>query len=221
MIETTHTRFTLVSGQAVRSVFSDPQIVHRFLAQAWPDSQQDERMLWRMEGNQILMTSIKPSPLAELLALDPVLGSRVLNGKPTVETVEFAAHQGACYRFKILASPSYCNNRHNKSFMDLANIGCWWGQRAVKHGFQALEIDVFDVAFVNAGIHKGRESLAYPVAEIQGRLLCTDVGLLERAVSHGIGREKAYGCGMLVLEILPFEGGRLELSEAKKVSVSP
>lgn len=44
-----------------------------------------------------------------------------------------------------------------------------------------------------------REGLAITRAEVKGRLTVTDPATLATALTDGIGRARAYGCGLLLI----------------------
>lgn len=78
----------------------------------------------------------------------------------------------------------------------------WLYQRAEKNGFQLKsgEFSVVQTAWVS--FYKGgnrSKRVEFKTATFEGLLTVTDPELLRHAMTHGIGREKAYGCGMLTL----------------------
>jgi CRISPR system Cascade subunit CasE len=78
----------------------------------------------------------------------------------------------------------------------------WLLARADTHGFMLAE-DAFDVVHTQwMKFHKGTEinrEITIRTATFEGILIITDVERFKQTLLTGIGREKAYGCGLLTI----------------------
>ncbi len=74
-------------------------------------------------------------------------------------------------------------------------------QKALNHGFELLEnqYEVVDRAFVPLKYRGGARPVNISKVTYQGILKITDAEKLRSAMTLGIGREKAYGCGLLTV----------------------
>jgi CRISPR system Cascade subunit CasE len=80
-----------------------------------------------------------------------------------------------------------------------------WLQSRVDHlGFRLARsmADEPDLAIVERCTHRfvrDGSTITIATATYQGHLEVCDAGTLRRALTHGVGRAKAYGCGLLTL----------------------
>ncbi|GHU05196.1 type I-E CRISPR-associated protein Cas6/Cse3/CasE [Alphaproteobacteria bacterium] len=109
------------------------------------------------------------------------------------------------YRFKVLINPTRRNNASGKVLPVKGReaIGQWFCERAeASWGFQAdaerLQIDAVDVLRFT---DKNRHPVTLAQAHLQGLLSVTDRGSFQRSFGQGIGRARAFGCGLL--QIVP------------------
>lgn len=82
---------------------------------------------------------------------------------------------------------------------DLVHAACtdWLAGRAEQHGF-ALDASTFSVAAYEQ--HGGkRGQLRFSTVDLSGELVVTDAERFASALAHGIGRAKAFGCGLLLV----------------------
>lgn len=95
----------------------------------------------------------------------------------------------------------------------------WLTGRVERHGFEIppataseeMKEPILNVAVVgrerlrfNRG--KGKGTVTIQTATFQGQLVVTDPALLREAMTNGIGRARAYGCGLLTLAPVPTDG---------------
>ena len=73
----------------------------------------------------------------------------------------------------------------------------WLSRRAVRHGFSLDESSVNAAAYQQ---HLGKHGhLHFSTVDLAGELTVTDSGLFAAALVTGIGRAKAFGCGLLLV----------------------
>lgn len=200
----------------VRALAS-PQVLHGAVEACFPStiSTQRERSLWRIDhlGDHcylLILSSEKPnlSSVAEQFGF-----SHVVPGWDTKSYSALLSHlrAGEVLRFRLRANPvrssSAEKGEHSGRGKVFAHVTSdqqkqWLKARAQEHGF-ALDMDKFDVVhsewlrFRKAG-NRGCE-VRLKVAEFEGLLTITDVEQFSAVLTQGLGRAKAYGCGLLTV----------------------
>ena len=119
-------------------------------------------------------------------------------------STEFLQHDS--YRFKVVVNPTRRENASRKlvPVKGREAIAQWFGERAVASwGFKALpeklQIDSTDVLTFN---DKTGRKVTLAQAQVQGVLQVTDREQFIQSFRQGIGRGRAFGCGLL--QIVPF-----------------
>lgn len=114
---------------------------------------------------------------------------------------------GSYWQFRLAANPTYTVVLAGKkrgrvcAHTTIENQKKWFIGQSEKYGFQ-VEEGGFDVLaqrwyhFSKGASHKKINML---LVTFEGRLKVTDVKLFKEALLHGIGREKAYGAGLMTL----------------------
>lgn len=110
------------------------------------------------------------------------------------------------YRFKVIINPTRRNNTSRKlvSVKSRDAIAQWFLARAPQSwGFTAiaehLQIDRLQVLQFK---DKAQRPVTLAQAHVQGRLIVTDREQFHHSFTAGIGRGRAFGCGLL--QIVPF-----------------
>lgn len=78
----------------------------------------------------------------------------------------------------------------------------WLADRAKKHGFSVATGEFSAVSSSWITLRKGKEGgrlVSFRSVTFEGILTVTDAALFRETLKNGIGREKAYGCGMLTV----------------------
>jgi len=109
------------------------------------------------------------------------------------------------YRFKVIVNPTRRESSSAKLLPVKGReaIAQWFLQRAVQSwGFAAspehLQIDKVQVLQFK---DKAQRSVTLAQAQVQGQLTVTDAAQFARSFAQGIGRGRAFGCGLL--QIVP------------------
>lgn len=115
---------------------------------------------------------------------------------------DFLEH--AQYRFKVIVNPTRRDSASGK-LLPVKNreaIADWFYERASGWGFQVsaehLQVDRLDVLQFPA---RQQHTVTLAQAHLQGQLQVSDRDLFYRSFRRGIGRGRAFGCGLL--QIVP------------------
>ncbi|VVO99365.1 hypothetical protein PS862_02760 [Pseudomonas fluorescens] len=109
------------------------------------------------------------------------------------------------YRFNVIVNPTRRDNASRKlvPIKGREAIGEWFCERAAQSwGFQvsalSLQVDRVDVQRFN---DKQQNPVTLAQAHVQGQLSICDPDLFRNSFARGIGRGRAFGCGLL--QIVP------------------
>lgn len=75
----------------------------------------------------------------------------------------------------------------------------WLCKAAIKNGFSMESFDVIQTVWKRFPKGSARRLVTIHTVTFAGILCVTDVNAFRRALTDGIGREKAYGCGLLTI----------------------
>lgn len=166
-------------------------------------------VLFRVEttanGPQILLQSAcKP----DLSRLPDSYGTRVTRPlEPLLDCLRTGLH----VHFRCTASAVRKPGATTRALYDLppviplrgAHAEEWWQRQAETAGLKvvALQSKALDSATGIRGKHgsKDQQKVRHARTQFDGRAEVTDAGLLRAKITSGIGRGKAYGCGLLTV----------------------
>jgi CRISPR system Cascade subunit CasE len=184
-----------------------------------------ERVLWRidklgMREYVLILSNRLPnlSYAAEQICDDADIIEDSKNYDKTLEKVK----NGDIYRFRLRANPVIkygeekqkvkgkkyesiaSPNEHTED--DIENGASpdtqrnWLTKRAASLGFSLCDssFTVVKTEWVKV-VKQGVRPFSFKAAEFEGTLTVTDVDLFKHTLEFGIGREKAYGCGMMTV----------------------
>ena len=196
--------------KAVKALhITDPYSLHRVVYSLYEDVRSDEEKMGSQTsgilfadqggdffGRKILLLADRPPA-------DRISGQEVqVQSRPIADA--FLDH--AEYRFKVIVNPTRRDNSSRKLLPVKGRdaIGQWFCQRAEQRwGFQIsaahLQIDRVDVLQFK---DKQQHPVTLAQAHVQGRLSVTDHEQFRNSFNQGIGRGRAFGCGLL--QIVPF-----------------
>jgi CRISPR system Cascade subunit CasE len=125
----------------------------------------------------------------------------VVQSKPVPD--HFLEHDW--YRFKVIVNPTRRDSASRKllAVRGHDNIAQWFIERASKSwGFEVSRHQV-EVGKIEVLRFKGKQqrNITIGQAHVQGLLRITDKEQFASSFTHGIGRARAYGCGLL--QIVP------------------
>jgi CRISPR system Cascade subunit CasE len=194
-------------ARAARADLGDPVGMHRRLMSLLPDSLGNQAraqtgLLFRIDyirtgAATILVQSTTQPDLSQLPA-----GYGTADQKPLDPLLD-AIGEGLPVRFRLAANASkrlWKSDGHHNAGQVVALGGTdaedWWRKRAEER--HRLRIVVLrSEAGTAARGRRGEGTVIHAVTRFDGTALVTDPAAVRQAVFTGIGRGKAYGCGLL------------------------
>lgn len=199
------------------SALSSPQRIHAAVESSFPpDTKKKGRNLWRIDqlGSTVyllVLSHMKPDFLHIIEQFGwPSSDQRweTKDYKPLLERIEV----GQRWQFRLRANPVHSVKSEDSEEAQKSNIRGklyghvtvkqqekWLSDRASKYGFRVKE-DSFCVT--QQEVRKFRRSnsqVTLNIATYEGILEVADTRLFKEALIQGIGRAKAYGCGLLTV----------------------
>lgn len=183
---------------------------HNWVEQSFPQEiakHERQRHLWRIDKVNdhhylLLLSQNKP----DLKKLERY-------GIPhTAQTKEYTQfinrlHAGDVLRFKLMANPTYRYNGRIYPHVTVTQQKQWFQDRVAKWGFSVTYNNqpTFDLTHRDyAKLYHGRE-IQLSRCTFEGILKITDLEQFKHTLTHGVGREKAYGMGLLtVIPMKPY-----------------
>lgn len=193
-----------------RRALAEPRIIHAAIEAGFPDvTSEHKRNLWRIdklgEHTYFLVLSREKPDFTHIIEQF---------GWPkteqTWETKEYGTFlnrldEGQQWHFRLCGNPVHSVKTEGTArgkvygHVTVEQQRQWFFARAQKNGF-AVSDDEFDL--IERSVQKFRREKKYvtlSTAVFEGNLTVTDKVLLAAALKNGIGRAKAYGCGLLTL----------------------
>nr|WP_314931348.1 type I-E CRISPR-associated protein Cas6/Cse3/CasE [Shuttleworthia satelles] len=182
---------------------------HNWVEQAFPeevDRKIRSRKLWRIDclaGKRYLLLVSEREPSRELLESRGVKGSFA---SKEYDTFLSTIHTGDQFRFRIVLNPVHAVLEDERKRGKVYPLYAEKDQlqflldRGPKHGFTVPEDQV---TIVERGqerlLKKGNHSTNLVKAVYEGRLKVLDSSRFVDLLIHGMGREKAYGFGLMTV----------------------
>lgn len=204
--------------RGTRRLLASQQRVHAAVLAGFGPGAEPGRVLWRIDASrqrtELFIVSALPPDLTHLVEE---------TGWPTSATWETAAYQpfldrlrgGQRWAFRLTANPvrrlsppGHGARGQVKAHVTPAQQESWFLHRARDHGFSVPvgmlgtpEVVVAErrTARFSRRDDVGAREVTVVMATFEGVLEVTDADLLRRSLTGGIGRAKAYGCGLLTL----------------------
>lgn len=204
-----------------RRLLASPQAMHAAVRAAFPPDidESASRVLWRVDRDQHAYTLYVVGP--EAPDLDHVVEQAGWSTRPAeiadMDPFLDALTLGQEWEFRMVGNPVTSlpanGGRRGKvvPHVTAAQQVDWLVDKSAKHGFEILEhpaggLDVIvdrreDLSFAKREGHDpgSRREVSIRTARFHGSLRVTDVEALRSALTCGIGRSRAYGCGLLSL----------------------
>lgn len=222
------TRFQInPARREARRLLGSPQRLHAAVAAAFPDpsATPDGRVLWRLDAfDRALVHLYIVSPARpDLSHLVEQAGWPTTSGWDSADYDGFLSRLagGQAWRFRLTANPvdraprSETETRGTvRAHVGAHHQGTWLMSRAAGWGFDLPDAVDDPGRLVRARatdqFERASDEAAHTVTlsrvTFQGVLLVRDADDLRRALTHGMGRAKAYGCGLMTLAPLPAPG---------------
>ena len=207
-----------------RKYLGSPQAMHAVVMGATGGNIGDGpgRVLWRVDRGTTtalyILSPLEPD-CSQLVAEVGAAGTqaRTLDYSPFLASLD-AGQLWAC---RLAANPSYSASRgpgvrgQRYGHVTVEQQRQWLVERAPRHGFELMPVDHVDDEGSDGAVmvvHRerpvfnrrrsegeGRDRVTINRTVYEGVLRITDPESLRRALIAGIGRSKAYGCGLMTL----------------------
>lgn len=189
---------------------AEPQLFHGAIEQSF--SMIQERRLWRVDWFNgqcsLLLVSVRQPDLTALVSQFGFPDSKPLWETRSYDPLLNGLQEGQLFQFRLRANP-VTSSKNSKESLERGRIYAhvtqlqqkeWLQQRAEKHGF-SLSPEGFDVVHTQwlRFSKRGGPMVSIRSAAFEGRLRVENAQLFRDALINGIGRAKAYGCGMLTI----------------------
>ena len=193
--------------RACRRDISDPQAMHRTIMGLFPgtDDPSPRRhwaVLWRVEPADAPTLLIQSAIAPDLHALPADYGSA--RTKPIDGHLD-RLMSGMLVSYRAVVNPVRTTRRTHhpdaspgQAVIPAGERAAWWQRRALGAG-----LGLTDPATITGRpdqrVRRGERRLPLYTARIDGTAIIQDPHLLREAITSGIGRAKAWGCGLLTV----------------------
>ena len=181
--------------RGVRRDLGSPYEMHRTLWRAFPDRQ--SRVLFRVDADEglsppvvLVQSQVKP----DWTALDDDSGS-VLDS--ACKEIALGLSVGQLLRFRLRANPTVCRDGRRLGLQTPADQLAWLDRQVKRAGAETVSSSV--TRSILQTTRRGPTPQVHQVVDYDGVLRVLEPDLLVAAVESGIGKAKAYGCGLLAL----------------------
>ena len=193
-----------------RKLLASPQAMHAAIRSGFPPNADPGRVLWRMDAEG-------PSATVWIVSADTpdLTHLEEQAGWPSRSTTKSIAYGGLlraldvdqAWAFRLTANPTH-RAQHNGKKKVFAHVTAeqqtqWLLDRQEQLGVK-LHTGAETPTFTLVGrdtkrFRRGQSTVTLGVAPFSGALEVVDPDLLRTALTSGVGRGKAYGCGLLTL----------------------
>jgi CRISPR system Cascade subunit CasE len=206
---------------AVRSLLSNPHKIHGIIERSFDNER--ENALWRIDtlhGEDILLILSKREPdLTNAAAQFQSISAKTIDYDRFLDGIK----EDTLYRFRLAANPVFrstteLNKKGKGKLLAIAGVNErnerdiasgisdksqteWLIERAERNGFKltADEFNVVSSSWLDFYKNGKKDHVRIKLAVFEGVLRVKDLELFRNALICGIGREKAYGCGLLTV----------------------
>lgn len=206
--------------RGARKLIGSPHAMHAAVNAAFPDARPtaEGRILWRLDvhSDQRVLLFVASPDRPDFTHLVEQAGWPTTEAWSTqpYEPLLGSLRAGQRWQFRLTANPVHSARRDG--WADTKPLGHitvkqqeqWLLDRAPKLGFalapvgQQTEESEYDLALVDRSVRRFRrnsDAVTLATATFEGQLEIADPALMSRALTRGVGRGKAYGCGLLTL----------------------
>ncbi|MDF7668689.1 type I-E CRISPR-associated protein Cas6/Cse3/CasE [Lactobacillus sp. ESL0703] len=182
---------------------------HNWVEQSFPDEiSAGERLrhLWRLDrlsGNLYLLVLSENQPDRNKLSRYGVADTVIIKD---YDNFLSKIEQGQMMQFRLTANPSYRPKDQNKIFphVTVAQQTKWLADRAEKSGFRVkytADEQSFDIVSRDWPLlsYRGGRRVRLSRVTFEGTLQVVDVKLFKKTLINGLGREKAFGMGLMTV----------------------
>jgi len=191
-----------------RNALADNNRFHAMVASCFDGSIEKQRPLWRIDtlnNSTYLLIVSSEAPLFDRLLPQVTSGESENADSKDYSAFLSAIKNGETYRFRVTANPVFSSPKARDTsgrgrvygHVTVDQQKSWLSDRAEKNGFELVGFDV-----LSRGIKKFNrqgKAVTLSIATFEGVLTVTNADLLRSALTNGVGRAKAYGCGLMTL----------------------
>ena len=196
------------------SIVNNPALLHSFVqTRPFGTARKERNVLFRLvKDNDRYILYVQSETMPDW---EPALGQGIrLEAVRNTDKMKDLFKEGSAFGFSLMAnpvvSPVQNENGHARSragngvgpkrvFLETRSERLEWIKKlAAKNGFEIVWAQEKS-AIPHRVRKKGNREFVIGTVEFDGVLKITDRALFEKAYREGIGRERAYGCGMLML----------------------
>ena len=166
-----------------------PYRIHYMLEDINPSRQ---RVLWRLSKERLLLRHKQPLNWMRLDTIHPDLGTRTHSKMQDLQAI------GSILTFNILA---YIRKRPTAGqwiIQQPAQYLEWLERQAESGGFQVL--NVLPTQAPTYFVRTSSMSIHLRPVELMGDLKISDSNKFEQILEYGVGRMRAFGCGLMLLK---------------------
>lgn len=192
-----------------RKLLGSPQAMHAALLSGFPPGVEPGRPLWRVDLDDpmrptVYLLSDSTPDLAHLEEQAGWPSQTTTTSRPYAPLLD-AVENGSSWAFRLTANPTHRAQINGRSqvvaHVTVAQQIGWLAERQARLGID-LGGDEPSFALTRREVRtfrRGDGSVTLGVATFEGVLTVLDSSLLRQALTSGIGRAKAYGCGLMTL----------------------
>ena len=202
--------------RACKLALNSPQRLHAMIAASFPshaNNKTAQRYLWRVDKlNHSLFVLVMSSTKPDFSHLIEQVGWPASD--QNWETADYEPFLSRLskeqqWHFRLRANPTFCKKDAERPNVRGKVTPClriddqkkWLEGRMAKHGATLNGFELTSRA-VDQFARNGK-TVTLNIATFEGILTVSDADLLRQAMTNGIGRAKAYGCGLLTLAQVP------------------
>ena len=181
--------------RGVRRDLGSPYEMHRTLWRAFPDRQ--GRVLYRFDADEglsppvvLVQSQVKP----DWAALEDDKGYVI---DSACKQIALRLAPGQALRFRLRANPTVCRKGRRLALQMPTDQLAWLDRQVKRAGAETVSSSV--TRSILQTTRRGPTPQVHQVVDYDGVLRALEPDRLVEAVESGLGRAKAYGCGLLAL----------------------
>ena len=201
-----------ISRQNTRRAIASPQMLHAAVEGCFPNTHgESQRKLWRLDLLRECMYLVMLSPEQP----DFSLFSDQFCSKDNIGEIKDYCllleriQAGQSFQFRLRGNPVHSISKEKGvrgkvyAHVTVEQQRNWLVKKAPACGFGLTEgeFDVVETRILKFRRKQNEKPVEIKTAVFEGRLEVTDADLFISALTQGIGRAKAYGCGLLTIMI--------------------
>lgn len=201
-----------MANRGTMKALASPNIMHGLVERSF--SGEKQRRLWRIdkynEKYYLLILSMQKPHLVNLVNNigfpDLVTPYETKSYTPLLDYLR----DGQEWQFRLCANPVRSVSKEKGEPSDrgklyahvtIAQQKQWLLSRAEEHGFKITDntFDVIQTDWMNFDKGSSRHRVTIRSAVFEGWLTISELERFKKTLTHGLGRAKAYGCGLLTI----------------------